>query len=485
MDDVLNIFPPLKDYDTAARLLSQLCPDFVKGNVEADIGSPESFACLLYRNPDLFRCVEDARASGDPREFETIWKACIDYFSLENMTRRSLSCPDNVPLVLRRISANLTALVNGEAQQVIWTLHKGHVDDTSDIEKVDLGSFSETREPPSMLLHELGSFQSDHRLRDRVQRLFRKGHNTYVLSIFQYLTDLTSSQNRFLVNASATGKTRLLYEGLCQHWGLYITSHADEREARALEITLGRRIYDEGGLVRVLPCKSSMAFEPILAKNREIAARRFSATLLAHLLIFRDFLKASNTAKVVEGVRKRRWLLAQLVCQLLDWEDPFEEILIAIEWEPLEYINEQLTKVIKDIQILLPESVRTDGFFVAIDEANVAIREIWSSKNSDSGPYPALKEIIRTWRDCLASFEGVPITFVVAGTQIPQSYFPPSSQEWSSWRWTSDTGAFDNPETQKKYVLSFLPPSLVQTPRVQALFRRIWDWCRPRRVTGF
>ncbi|KAG6862785.1 hypothetical protein C0993_001509, partial [Termitomyces sp. T159_Od127] len=266
------------------------------------------------------------------------------------------------------------------------------------------------------------------------------------------------------------------------HWGLYITSHADEREARALDVSLSRRIRDEGGFVRVLPHESCLAFEPILAKNREIAARRFSATLLAHLLILRDFLKSSDAAKKVEAVLKRRWLLAQLACQLLDWLDPFEEILIAIEREPLEYINEQLTTVIKDMQILLPESVRTDGFYVVIDEANVAIREIWSSKNSDSGPYPALKEIIRTWRDCLASFEGVPITFVVAGTQIPQSYFPPSSQEWSSWRWTSDTGAFDDPETQKKYVLSFLPSSLAQTPRVDALFRRIWDWCRPRQV---
>ncbi|KAG6894179.1 hypothetical protein C0992_007176, partial [Termitomyces sp. T32_za158] len=447
MDDSLNNY---------ARLLSQLCPDFVKNDIEADIGSPESFACLLYRDPDLFRCVENAMASREPGDLEPIWKTCIS-----KITRQSLSRPGNVPLILRRISANLNALICGEAEQVIWTLNGGRIGDTSDIEKVDLDSFSEKREPPSMLLHELGSFRSDPRLRGRVQRIFCKGHNT------------------FLVNASATGKTRLLYEGLCQHWGLYITCHADERETGTLHTTLERRIYDEGGLVRVLPHESSLAFQPILAKNREIAARRFSATLLAHLLIFRDFLKASHAAKGVEEVQKRRWLLAQLVCQLLDWSDPFQEILVAIEWEPLEYINGQLMKVMKDLQVLLPDSVRTDGFFIVIDEANVAIREIWTTQHSKSRPDPALKEIIRTWRDCLASFEGVPITFVVAGIEIPQSYFPPSSREWSSWRWTSDTGDFDDPETQKKYVLSFLPPSLAQTPRVEALFRGIWDWCRP------
>ncbi|KAG6883059.1 hypothetical protein C0993_008039, partial [Termitomyces sp. T159_Od127] len=457
MDDVLDNFPPLKDHDTAARLLSQLCPDSVKNDIEVDLGSPESFACLLYKHPDLFRRVEDARVSRDPEDFETIWRTCTNYLSLAKMAIRSLSRPDKVPLILQRISANLNTLINGEAKQVIWTVNENGVDDTSDIEKLALSSFSKKREPPSMLLHELGSFQKDPKLKERVQRLFRKG------------------QNKFLVNASGTGKTRLLYEGLCQHWGLYITSHADEREARALDVTLSRRIHDDGGFEKLLPHESCLAFEPILAKNREIAARRFSATLLAHLLVFRDFLKASSAAKRGEAVLKRRWLLAQLACQLLDRSDPFQEILVAIEWEPLEYINEQLLKVIKDIQTLLPESARTDGFFVVIDEANVAIREIWSSQNSGSGPYPALKEIIRTWRDCLTSFEGVSITFVVAGTQIPQSYFDPSSQEWSSWRWSSDTGAFNDPEIQKQYVLSFLPPPLLQTPRVQALFRRIWD----------
>ncbi|KAG6898810.1 hypothetical protein C0993_003973 [Termitomyces sp. T159_Od127] len=467
MDDILDSFPPIHDYDAAARLLSRLCPDSVKNSVEDDFGSPESFACLLYRLQDLFLHVQDIHASGKLEDFEIIWKMCTNYFDRAKSTKNRFSRPENVPLILGKISANLNDLVNGKVEQVIWTLDRSDKADASDVKKVVWSSFSKMREPPSMLLHELGSFESDPVLGERVQGLFRNGHNT------------------FLINASATGKTRLLYEGLCKHWGLYITSHADEREARALDTTLDRRIYFEEDLVRDLPHRSALGFEPVLAKNKEIAARHFSAVLLAHLLILRDFLKACNTEGGIEEIHKRRWLLAQLACWVLDPSDPFRNISVAIELETIDFLNQQLTEVIKDIQILLPDSVKTDGFFVVIDEANVAIREIWFSKNSDSEPYPALKEIIRTWRDCLVSFEGVPITFVVAGTQIPQSYFPPSSQEWSSWRWTSDTGAFDDPETQKKYVLSFLPPSLVQTQRMDALFRRIWDWCRPRQVLGF
>ncbi|KAH0588223.1 hypothetical protein H2248_006935 [Termitomyces sp. 'cryptogamus'] len=462
MDAILDDFPPLHDYDTAARLLSQLCPDSVKDSVENDLGSPESFACLLYRNPSLFRRVEDARASRNLEDFENIWNTCTNSFTRAKYQTERLARRENIPLILGKISANLNDLINGKMKRRPWTLDGSNIDGTSDVEKVNLSSFPEMYGPPSMLFHELGSFQDDSVLRERVQRLFRKGHDT------------------FLVNASATGKTRLLYEGLCQHWGLYITSHADEGEARALQTTLDGRIYDEEDLVRNLPHKSALGFDSILARNREIANRHFSAVLLAHLLILKDFLKACNVDKRIEEIHKRRWLLAQLAYRNLDSSDPFREILVAVESEPLEFISEQLSKVIKDIRILLPESVRTDGLFIVIDEANVAVQEIWFSDSRDSGRYPALKEIIRSWRDHLALFEDVPINFVVAGTEIPQSDFPPFSQEWSSWRWTSDTGAFDGPETQKRYVLSFLPASLAQTPRAEALFKRIWDWCRPR-----
>ncbi|KAG5333545.1 hypothetical protein C0989_005489 [Termitomyces sp. Mn162] len=387
MDAILDDFPPLHDYDTAARLLSQLCPDSVKDSVENDLGSPESFACLLYRNPSLFRRVEDARASRNLEDFENIWNTCTNSFTRAKYQTERLARRENIPLILGKISANLNDLINGKMKRRPWTLDGSNIDGTSDVEKVNLSSFPEMYGPPSMLFHELGSFQDDSVLRERVQRLFRKGHDT------------------FLVNASATGKTRLLYEGLCQHWGLYITSHADEGEARALQTTLDGRIYDEEDLVRNLPHKSALGFDSILARNREIANRHFSAVLLAHLLILKDFLKACNVDKRIEEIHKRRWLLAQLAYRNLDSSDPFREILVAVESEPLEFISEQLSKVIKDIRILLPESVRTDGLFIVIDEANVAVQEIWFSDSRDSGRYPALKEIIRSWRDHLALFE--------------------------------------------------------------------------------
>ncbi|KAG6822991.1 hypothetical protein H0H92_011817, partial [Tricholoma furcatifolium] len=115
-----------------------------------------------------------------------------------------------------------------------------------------------------------------------------------------------------------------------------------------------------------------MGFEILLAKNREIAARRFSAVLLAHLLVFRDFLVVAHAegAEMDENLL-RRWLIAQLEPTDIFSKDPFYEILDAIDFPSLPYLDEQLKEVMEAICPLLPESVPTKWVFIVIDEANV------------------------------------------------------------------------------------------------------------------
>ncbi|KAG6883463.1 hypothetical protein C0992_008680, partial [Termitomyces sp. T32_za158] len=430
------------------------CPASVKDDPELGLDSPESFACLLHRNLDFFESVQDART---PQKLSEVWQICVE-LARPLQFDPILSQPEEIPLILDRIAPKMLDLVSGKGDTPLWTLDQSFSDNMPDTRKLDLESLLEEEESPLMLFYELGSFENDQYLNERVVKLFHMGQNT------------------FLVNASATGKTRLLFEGLCQHWGLYITAHSDAGEARALELTLSGRLYREKNLVKYLPRSSSLGFETILAENREIVSRRLSAVLLAHLYIFRAFLTtAHKQVSTDDRIHKRRWLLAQIHSSLLDIEDPHEKLLCAFEWESLAFIDKQLELVLTDIKGLLPESAVTDGLFIAIDEANVAIREVWYSEHGDTGPYPALEDIIRTWRVRLASLE-VPITFIVAGTNIPQEYFPSTSREWSSWKWSSDTGGFDNPETQKKYILPFLPPSFRESARGQALLGRIWDW---------
>ncbi|KAG6853378.1 hypothetical protein H0H87_008594, partial [Tephrocybe sp. NHM501043] len=282
----------------------------------------------------------------------------------------------------------------------------------------------------------------------------------------------------FFVNASATGKTRLLYEGLFQNWGFYITARTDDREAGTLQKALRKTFPGEDKMLPWLPSESSLGFQILLDGNLQALDRRFSLVLLVHLLIFREFLKAAQAEGVVEdkGLRQR-WLLAQLWYPCLgEKEDIHKQLLSALGYESITVINDILNKTLDELKPLLPAFIKEDGLFIAIDEANIANEPIWRGCSEKHTP---TRSIIRIWRDRLA-FLGCPITFIVAGTEISKENFPTTSSEWSSWRWTSDTGSFDNREVQEKYILPFLPPTYAETPSGKALLQRVWNWCRPR-----
>lgn len=253
-------------------------------------------------------------------------------------------------------------------------------------------------------------------------------------------------------------------------------------EAATLHRTLKYGFSCEYGVETILPQASSLSFKLTLDKNREIAQHRFTVVLLIHLLIFRDFLKTaiSECGSVNDVLHRRRWLLAQLHYRCLhEYEDIFSNLLYALEWESSAYVYKSILGVLEELKPLLPDSIRANGLFVVIDEANVAIKQLWCSHDNDKTAYPALKEIITLWKERLTALD-VPITFVIAGTKIPTEYFPSSSECWSSWKWTSNTGAFDSIEVQKKYIDSFLPNGFLETASGRALIKRVWNWCSPR-----
>ncbi|KAG6823935.1 hypothetical protein H0H92_008571 [Tricholoma furcatifolium] len=134
-----------------------------------------------------------------------------------------------------------------------------------------LSSLADMKERPQMLLYDLGSFKEDPLLNERVGKLFQAGKNT------------------FLVNASATGKTRLLYEGLTRHWGIYAPVHADEDQSKALQMSLLSTRFLESEWVYDLPKQSALGYRKLVDRNLELLDRRFSIILVIHLLVSESF----------------------------------------------------------------------------------------------------------------------------------------------------------------------------------------------------
>ncbi|KAF5378626.1 hypothetical protein D9757_009565 [Collybiopsis confluens] len=321
-----------------------------------------------------------------------------------------------------------------------------------------------TREDiPLVILHKLGSFQYDPLLRERLDGIFSPGHHT------------------FLVNTSGSGKTKLLFEGLCQRWGFYFTFARDGSRLGPHDLAhIAGTIHMNLRLTwtQYLPPPSDPQYASLLQANLQMVHNAFGGALLARLFVFKLFLEACSKEGFCQDHRQR-WLEAQLLPQdLSDQGDPFNMLQLDVRNAQVDgsVIDEAIAQMLEEIQEIwdMPSG---EFLYIALDEANVPSREYLRAFADEHGEYPLLKAVIRSWQRRLGH---LPVRFVVAGTVIPQEYFPSASGEWDDWRWSSDTDSFDNPESQRRYVSQFLPPEFKASEDAQVLMRRMWSWLRGR-----
>ncbi|KAF9075351.1 hypothetical protein BDP27DRAFT_1257896, partial [Rhodocollybia butyracea] len=142
---------------------------------------------------------------------------------------------------------------------------------------------------PLVVLRGLGSFQHDDVLKRRLDRIF------------------SSTTHTFLVNTSGTGKTRLLFEGLCLHWGLYLPCIID---------SIGLGSWDLSAAIEKLklpwlPPGTDIDYAITLQNNIHATYRAVSTALLARFVVFQVYLKACAKDGFCHDHRKR-WLEVQI-----------------------------------------------------------------------------------------------------------------------------------------------------------------------------
>ncbi|THU87879.1 hypothetical protein K435DRAFT_842365 [Dendrothele bispora CBS 962.96] len=368
-----------------------------------------------------------------------------------------------VDLTLEKIrrEGRLRKAARGEEHYKIWQAQ--NLDENTSIvehlQALEIPTTDEESWYPSIILYKLGSFRDDDILKSHIDSIFYSEHT-------------------FLLNSSGTGKTRLLFEGLCNHWGLFFTCVEDFNQLGSSDtFKVINNFLSESPDFR-----SFMESEDDLRCNRRVAYRYFSEVLLSRLLLFKLFLEYTLEEGIDEG-HKKRWLLAQLSPGILwgpegnRYHDYFLDILTSLNKSGVtdEVIDDAIMQTMKEI-LGLWDFTETP-FYIVLDEANYAASTYTYSFRDDVGSYPILKEIIRTWRRQLGHF---PISFVVSGTEIPREYFFSAEGEWDDFRWCSDTGCFDDPEVQRRYVTDFLPEEMSASPEGRDLLQRIWRWLRGR-----
>lgn len=282
---------------------------------------------------------------------------------------------------------------------------------------------------------------------------------------------------------SGSGKTRLIFEGLCQHWGLYFTSIVDSSNklgAGDFHDAYHSRFKLMASSGTLIPPIEISTNPPELVQNKKAARRAFSEVLFARLLVFRLFAAIMAEEGVPSEDHKRRWLLLQLCSsQLLGTgkTDVFSKLMLQLQHTSDIYIDDGISEHLKDIHRLCGIVPNSGSLFLALDETNHAVTQYPNAFRDEGGHYPILKEMLRTWRD---QTQDANISMVIAGTDIPARFFEHNSGEWDSFHWCSDTGAFDDEQAYRRYVSRFIPPSLRKTKSGKQLIHRMWSWLRGR-----
>ncbi|KAE9401229.1 hypothetical protein BT96DRAFT_613106 [Gymnopus androsaceus JB14] len=353
------------------------------------------------------------------RDVEALERFCVHF--QRNSWRYDVQL-ESVNEVIHRIETaeKIFKVVRGELNHPAWTprTDSSNADITSHIRNLEL-TVGINRDVPLLILFRLGSFQDDPILRARLGRIFSPLNHT------------------FLLNTSGSGKTRLLFEGLCLHWGFYFTCGLDssglgsEDFSSAIDNVKRSRKWSN-----VILTSADVDYTSSLQNNRQIAYRSFSEALLARLLVFKTYLEACSQEGFCHKQRQR-WLESQILPVLPFNDDPFS-MINELDYDDLDdsVLDKAIENTLEDIQNIW-EMPSGEFFYIVLDEANVASRMHDLAFADEYGHYPILKEIIRTLRKRMGH---LPVKFVVAGTIIPQEHFQSAVGEWDDFRWCSDTG---------------------------------------------
>ncbi|KAJ7175335.1 hypothetical protein C8R46DRAFT_62586 [Mycena filopes] len=442
LSDLTSSQPPsnLNRADIASLFLSRILSNiFLRARrpVDKELTSVTTCVSILSKKPRLHEVLKLAHAAKD-------------YSTVEDSPLIPPFVSANTRSYLESLRPEMEKIVRGEKTLCRWTPPTKLKLDKKTLEHIDslhLYSPNSACHTFSIILHELGSFNDDPILKERTSRIF-------------------TEENKFLVNTSGTGKTRLLYEGLCQHWGIYFTVHVDSGNlgSRELETTITHRFERNLDFIENVSSDSVAAKE----RNSELVFRCFGSILLARLLILQQFLEIAVETGLTEE-HKKQWLFMQLSPTTLnplgDRSVGFaalEELPKILAKEDVTYLRQDVADVLRKIRKLLgPDAAHQ---FIVLDEAQSAARKFPGAFPSGK---PLLAEIMHVWND-LATPEQ---SFIYAGTDIPKSLVLDSD-----YVWCSGTGAFDTVEAQRRYLTPFFPPQFLVSPAGLVLVTRISRW---------
>ncbi|KAF8338350.1 hypothetical protein F5887DRAFT_1137571 [Amanita rubescens] len=225
---------------------------------------------------------------------------------------------------------------------------------------------------PILLIHDLGK----HTHQERIKELFERGIDD-------------SCDIVHLFSVSGSGKTRLSLDGLCSHWGLYVSCRS------MIGMASGSNDFTEA--TEILQSMSTLSTKsPDLASNGPVARRAFEMLLCARIFILKQLVQRLPVNTDVT-VARRRWVFAQVLPPHLEHDDKdlFVKVLRSIRHATTDIMRDITRSSMRNIEKYLFSMESDTRLFVVIDEAQVAA-EYLNFFRSASGTErrPILREMV-------------------------------------------------------------------------------------------
>jgi hypothetical protein len=301
-----------------------------------------------------------------------------------------------------------------------------------------------------------------------------------VRSIWYQLFDFADdSYSSILCNTSGTGKTRLLFEGLCKHWGFYFVSARDTNGigAQDLEFMIERMSTTDGWVENIFKDRAPEDIVDANVENEKIAFNWIYKVLLARWMVFRTFIevaKKQNGGLLPNNI-KRDWLIFQLLPLVVaDGKHPFLAFVNScLAGASLQTLLELLDAT--GPAAILGSAFDHDNFFYILDEAQVAAER-------HMGAFADASNTVRAWSRVSTEAS---IKFIVSGTGFSFDLFQTIlvlgvGKVPDRWDVVRHTGDFKNSGTQLSYISRYLPPSFLRSESSTGLVSRMFEWLRGR-----
>lgn len=324
----------------------------------------------------------------------------------------------------------------------------------STVDLPDIG----TKEPP-LILHDLGLYASEGELK----KVFR----------------LTKAyESSILCGASGTGKTRFMFEGLCENIGVYLT---------AMQDSTGIGSADIHSILEGITCHHNFSKDlKILPENQRVAlAMRngdsikngLRSVILCRIIIF--CLVLSCPGELPEKLRA--WCMVQAAPTLI--EDHFLVISNILQDCKDSYVSALDQRITSIFQKLWPTQHKI--IFIAIDEAQVVAKMhpqcLLSSSETDYRS--VLTGILRSIRlpRCIAWLTVHPITATTGyGVQTIENLQASANSKPNLLNTIRVTGSFISQKQQMDYIQKFIDTSQWEQSEWLRLANRLWMHLRGR-----